>query len=247
MITKLEPSPGGRCPPRSRDADRARARRRPPTRSSRRSPARCPSTRARSRAPSARGVRTGVTEALRQFVDLIRDPVGGARARAARSTSALGRGELREGRTLDALQSAYRDRRAGRLAAAGRGRRARRDSTPTRSACSPSRSSPTSTSSRPIRSRAMREAQRASEGERRRRRRELLALLLRDPPADEADVRSAAAGRGVEAAAQRRPRSPWRRTDLARVARRLGPTRSPHPLAEWDAPSSPVPAERSRR
>ena len=35
-------------------------------------------------------------------------PVRGARARVARSTSRSARGELREGRTLDALQSAYR-------------------------------------------------------------------------------------------------------------------------------------------
>src|SRR5918999_6414989 len=53
-----------------------------------------------------RGVRTGVTEALRQFVDLIRSPTG---ARPGREVYVgLGRGELREGRTLDSLQSAYR-------------------------------------------------------------------------------------------------------------------------------------------
>src|SRR5918996_2087547 len=53
-----------------------------------------------------RGVRTGVTEALGQFVDLIRSPSG---ARPGREVYvALGRGELRQGRTLDSLQSAYR-------------------------------------------------------------------------------------------------------------------------------------------
>src|SRR4051795_7826484 len=52
-------------------------------------------------------VRTGVTEALRQFVDLIRSP-SGARGPGREVYVALGRGELREGRTLDALQSAYR-------------------------------------------------------------------------------------------------------------------------------------------
>ena len=54
-----------------------------------------------------RGVRTGVTEALRQFVDLIRSP-SGARGPGREVYVALGGGELREGRTLDALQSAYR-------------------------------------------------------------------------------------------------------------------------------------------
>ena len=55
-----------------------------------------------------RGVRTGVSEALR--------PVRRADPRArrrragpgARSTSRSARGELRQGRTLDSLQSAYR-------------------------------------------------------------------------------------------------------------------------------------------
>jgi hypothetical protein len=46
-----------------------------------------------------RGVRTGVGEALSQFVALIRDPDRGR---------GLGRGELSQGRTLDSLQAAYR-------------------------------------------------------------------------------------------------------------------------------------------
>ena len=54
-----------------------------------------------------RGIRTGVTEALRQFVALIRDPDAG-RDPGRDVYVALGRGELREGRTLDSLQSAYR-------------------------------------------------------------------------------------------------------------------------------------------
>src|SRR5918997_1003120 len=54
-----------------------------------------------------RGVRTGVTEALRQFVELIRSP-SGARGPGREVYVALGRGELRQGRTLDSLQSAYR-------------------------------------------------------------------------------------------------------------------------------------------
>ena len=53
------------------------------------------------------GVRTGVSEALRQFVELIRSP-SGDRGPGREVYAALGAGELREGRTLDALQSAYR-------------------------------------------------------------------------------------------------------------------------------------------
>src|SRR5215218_5106284 len=53
------------------------------------------------------GIRTGVTEALRQFVALIRDPDAG-REPGRDVYVGLGRGELRQGRTLDSLQSAYR-------------------------------------------------------------------------------------------------------------------------------------------
>jgi hypothetical protein len=54
-----------------------------------------------------RGVRTGVAEALSQFVALVRDPDAG-REPGREVYLALGRGELRQGRTLDALQAAYR-------------------------------------------------------------------------------------------------------------------------------------------
>src|SRR6185436_17027167 len=53
------------------------------------------------------GIRTGVTEALRQFVELIRDSEAG-RDPGRDVYVGLGRGEHREGRTLDSLQSAYR-------------------------------------------------------------------------------------------------------------------------------------------
>src|SRR2546430_13860817 len=49
-----------------------------------------------------RGVRTGVTEALAQFVELIRDPDAG-REQGREVYIALGRGELRQGRTLDEI------------------------------------------------------------------------------------------------------------------------------------------------
>src|SRR3954449_2979601 len=54
-----------------------------------------------------RGVRTGVTEALRQFVELIRSP-SGARGPGRGGEVGLGRGGAGGGGTLDALQSAYR-------------------------------------------------------------------------------------------------------------------------------------------
>src|SRR5262249_50104917 len=54
-----------------------------------------------------RGVRRGVSEALRQFVALIRDP-GVGRGVGRDVYVELGRGEMRQGRTLDSLQAAYR-------------------------------------------------------------------------------------------------------------------------------------------
>ena len=54
-----------------------------------------------------RGIRTGVAEAMSQFVALIRDPEAG-RGLGREVYVELGRGELRQGRTLDSLQAAYR-------------------------------------------------------------------------------------------------------------------------------------------
>src|SRR2546430_247584 len=52
-----------------------------------------------------RGVRTGVTEALAQFVELIRDPDRG-REQGREVYRALGRGELRLGRMLAPFSAA---------------------------------------------------------------------------------------------------------------------------------------------
>jgi hypothetical protein len=137
-----------------------------------------------------RGVRTGVTEALRQFVELIRSP-SGARGPGREVYVALGAGELREGRTLDALQSAYRvGARVAwrRLAAAA-----------TRAGVEPDVLSLLAESifayietisADSVEGYA--EARSRLEGERRRRRHELVTLLIREPPADEADLRAAA-------------------------------------------------------
>src|SRR5207302_5007217 len=54
-----------------------------------------------------RELRTGVTEALRRFLGLLRD-ANAPDAASRRVYVALGRQEFRAGRTLDALQSAYR-------------------------------------------------------------------------------------------------------------------------------------------
>lgn len=54
-----------------------------------------------------RGVHRGVTEALRQFVGLIRDP-DADRGPGREVYAELGRGEFRTGRALDSLQAAYR-------------------------------------------------------------------------------------------------------------------------------------------
>src|SRR3954452_5961745 len=54
-----------------------------------------------------RGIRLGVEEALRQFASLVADPDGG-RGQSREVYLGLGRGEMREGRSLDALQAAYR-------------------------------------------------------------------------------------------------------------------------------------------
>ena len=147
-----------------------------------------------------RGVRTGVTEALRQFVELIRSP-SGARGPGREVYVALGTGELRQGRTMDALQSAYRvGARVAwrRLAAAA-----------TRAGVEPDVLSLLAESifayietlsADSVEGYA--EARARLEGEQRRRRQELVAALVREPPADEADLRAAA-----EAVAWRMPRA----------------------------------------
>jgi len=147
-----------------------------------------------------RGVRTGVTEALRQFVELIRSP-SGARGPGREVYVALGAGELREGRTLDALQSAYRvGARVAwrRLAAAAR----RADVQPeVLSLLAESIFAYIEELSADSVD-GYAEARSRLEGERRRRRRELVTALVRDPPAEQADLRAAA-----DAAGWRLPRT----------------------------------------
>jgi PucR-like helix-turn-helix protein len=163
-------------------------------------------------------IRTGVSEALRQFVSLIRDPDSG-REPGRDVYVGLGRAELREGRTLDSLQSAYRvgARVAWRRVSAAARRRGA-DAKQLELLAEAIFAYIDELSADSVEGYA--QAQREQEGERQRRRRELLALLLRDPPAEEADVRAAA-----QAAGWRLPRSAAplavAEADLARVGRRL--------------------------
>ena len=137
-----------------------------------------------------RGIQVGVSEALRQFLALIRDPDAG-REPGRDVYVGLGRGELREGRTLDSLQSAYR---VGARVAWRRVAEAAR-----RSGAEPEVLSLLAESifayidelsADSVEGYA--EAASELEGERQRRRRELAALLLREPSADEADLMAAA-------------------------------------------------------
>jgi hypothetical protein len=138
-----------------------------------------------------RGVRTGVTEALRQFVELIRSP-SGARGPGREVYVALGRGELRQGRTLDALQSAYRvGARVAWRRLAEAARRAGLDPAVLSLLAESMFAYIEELSADSVEGYA--EARSQLEDERRRRRRELVVVLLRDPPAGETDLRAAAA------------------------------------------------------
>jgi PucR-like helix-turn-helix protein len=140
------------------------------------------------------GVRTGVTEALRQFVELIRSP-SGARGPGRGVYIALGRGELRQGRTLDALQSAYRvGARVAWRRAADAARGAGVDAEVLSLLAESIFAYIEELSADSVEGYA--EARSRLEGERRRRQRELIVLLMRDPPAEVADLRAAAAAVG---------------------------------------------------
>jgi hypothetical protein len=165
-----------------------------------------------------RGVQTGVTEALRQFVALIRDPEA---PRDRDVYVALGRGELRQGRTLDSLQSAYRvgARVAWRRIAAA-ARRAGLGAEALSVLAEAIFAYIDELSADSVEGYA--QAQSEREGERQRRRRDLVTLLVRDPPAEEADLRAAA-----QTAGWRLPRTlaalACAPDNLSRLARRLPP------------------------
>lgn len=165
-----------------------------------------------------RGVRAGVDEALSQFVALVRDPDAG-RERGRGVYVGLGRGELRQGRTLDSLQSAYRvgARVAWRhLAAAGRSAGLEPEVLNTLAEAIFAYIDELSADS----VEGYAEAQSELAGVRQRRRRELAELLLRDPPASTEDVRAAARAAGWKLSASIAAMA-CDEADLDRIAPRL--------------------------
>jgi hypothetical protein len=141
-----------------------------------------------------RGVRTGVGEALRQFLALVRDPDAG-RGPGREVYVALGRGEQKQGRTLDSLQAAYRvgARVAWRRIAAA-GRSAGLGAEPLSLLAEAIFAYIDELSADSVDGYA--EAQREAEDDRRRRRYELISLLAQVPPASEEDLRAAARAAG---------------------------------------------------
>ena len=150
--------------------------------------------RARSRGPFGQALRTGVEEALGRFTSIVENP--GADPDAGREVYVnLGRGEMRAGRSLDALLAAYRlGARVAwrRLAAAGE-----------RAGLSP-RTLYTlaeaifayidELSADSIEGYAREQA--AAAGALQRRRQRLAALLVQEPPPPPATVEAAAASAG---------------------------------------------------
>jgi hypothetical protein len=137
-----------------------------------------------------RGVRRGVSEALRQFVALIRDSEAG-RGVGREVYVELGRGELRQGRTLDSLQAAYRvgARVAWRRLSAVC-REAGLDAESLSLLAEAIFAYIDKLSADSVEGYA--DARAEQEDERRRRRRKLVELLVRRPAADGADIRAAA-------------------------------------------------------
>lgn len=141
-----------------------------------------------------RGIRTGVGEALLQFVALIRDPDQG-RGQGRDVYVQLGRGEQRVGRTLDSLQAAYRigARVAWRRIAAA-GRRAELGAEPLTLLAEAIFAYIDELSADSVEGYA--DAQATAEDLRRRRQQELVTLMLGDAPAEPADIAAAARSAG---------------------------------------------------
>ncbi|MGN6558583.1 MAG: PucR family transcriptional regulator [Solirubrobacterales bacterium] len=141
-----------------------------------------------------RGIRTGVNQALLQFVALIRDPDAG-RGPGREVYVELGRGEQRVGRTLDSLQAAYRvGARVAWRRIAEAGQRAKLEPEPLTLLADAIFAYIDELSADSVEGYA--EAQAAVEDLRRRRRQELVDLLLRDPPAAASDVTAVAQAAG---------------------------------------------------
>jgi PucR C-terminal helix-turn-helix domain len=174
-----------------------------------------------------RGIRTGVGEALLQFVALIRDPER-SRERSRAVYVELGRGEQRQGRTLDSLMAAYRvgARVAWRQIAAAC-RRAEIEAEPLTLVAEAIFAYIDEISAASADGYA--DARAEVEDVRRARLHELATLLVGEPPADPADLAAAARAAGW-ALPGRVAAAACAESDLAEVARRLPPDSLPIPL-----------------
>jgi hypothetical protein len=141
-----------------------------------------------------KGLRVGVTEALRQFVALIRDPDSG-RGQGRAVYVGLGRGELRQGRSLDSLLSAYRiGARVAWRRLGDAGLKAGLEPEVLNRLAEAIFAYIDGLSVESIEGYA--EASRAIEGERERLRTRLLALLAQHPAAPEEDIKAASRAAG---------------------------------------------------
>jgi hypothetical protein len=142
--------------------------------------------------PFGRGLRAGVEEALRQFLDGIE---AGGRMPRSRVYVDLGRGEVRSGRSLEALLSAYRvgARVAWRRFSAA-GVAAGLEPATIYELAESIFAYIDELSAKSAEGYALEQS--AAAGERRVQRQQLVRLLVRDPPADPLDV--AAAARSAE-------------------------------------------------
>jgi hypothetical protein len=194
------------------------------------------------------GLRRGVEEALERFVRLIEEP--GGHVEESPVYRALGRGEMRAGRSLDALQAAYR--LGARIAW-------RHLADAATAAAIPAQALPTlaeaifayidELAGQSVEGYA--EAQSAEAGERGRRRERLLELLLAedDPAVDREAIEAAAVRAGWRLPRTLAAVALRRGADAELVARRMGPDvlsgRSPEgPLVLVPDPAGPGRAER---
>ena len=166
-----------------------------------------------------RGLRVGVQEALRQFLELI-GRQGTEQPLAREIYRGLGRGELRAGRRLDALQAAYRmGARVAWRHVSARARAAGADAETVSLLAESIFAYIDEISAESVEGYA--QAQAAAAGEQQRRRQRLVRLLVADPPADEAAIQAAAADADWPL-----PRSlaalVCRREDIPRLVARLG-------------------------
>jgi hypothetical protein len=194
--------------------------------------------------PFGRALRTGVEDALGQFVAAVENPEAG-RATGRETYVNLGRGEMRAGRSLDALLAAYRiGARVAwrRLAAAGE--RAGLPPATLYALAEAIFAYIDELSAASIEGYAREQA--AAAGALQRRRQRLAALLVQDPPAPPAAVEAAAADAGWQL-----PRAlaalAVEGEEADRLAVRLGPEALVAPLPSLTLAVVPDPSAPGRR